>query len=288
MQAFNNFLVELSPEALCLLQFQRSTNSANSTLPQAGPLHIRILPQHAVGIGGSADIRKAEVFTGDSPPIFAALKIFHLPHTDKETVKKDHPTAPRIMFPWYDNGSIAQYLSDHPSIDPLALLLEVASGIEFMHRHDMVHGDLKCANIMIDDAGHARIIDFGLSRILSDVHGEGEEYYPSGTSLCWCAPELLVEGALRTKSSDIFAFGSTILELLTRSRPYASAHYNPLGLHVAIRDGARPREFAGALRSDVCEPKKVWSLLERCWDVADERPTIEEVICTLQGWESIL
>ncbi|KAF8526297.1 kinase-like domain-containing protein [Hysterangium stoloniferum] len=264
-------------------------------------------------MGGSANIWKAKMCTQDGPCIPVAMKIFLLPRTEIEnTIKRfnhevncclrlllghphitplfgiqNYPTAPQLIFPWYSNGSISEYFNNHPTVDPLPLILEVASGIQFMHDRGIVHGDLKSANIMIDDTGHARIIDFGLSRILSDTQDE-DTYHPSGTSLCWCAPELLIEGALRTKSSDIYAFGSTILELLTGSPPFASLPATPYGRHAAVCIGANPRDFAGPMRGDVCEPARVWRLLECCWDETERRPKIEDVRRVLEGWGSIL
>ncbi|KAF8526299.1 kinase-like domain-containing protein [Hysterangium stoloniferum] len=208
------------------------------------------------------------------------------PHIAPLLGKQNHPTAPRLIFPWYSNGSISHYLNNHPTVDLLTLILEVASGIQFMHDRGIVHGDLKSANIMIDDAGHARIIDFGLSRILSDTQGE-DIYHPSGTSLWWSAPELLIEGAVCTKSSDIYAFGSTILEVLTGSPPYASLP-TAYGRYAAVCIGVSPREFAGPLRGDICEPIRVWRLLEWCWDEKERRPEIGDVRRVLEGWGSVL
>ncbi|KAF8526295.1 kinase-like domain-containing protein [Hysterangium stoloniferum] len=276
-------------------------------------VYITPVGEVPVAMGGSAKIWKAKMCTQNGPCIPVAIKIFLLPRTEIEnTIKRfnhevncclrlllpghphitplfgiqNHPTIPQLIFPWYSNGSIFEYLNNHPTVDPLPLILEVASGIQFMHDRGIVHGDLKGANIMIDDTGHARIIDFGLSRILSDTQGE-DIYHPSGISVYWCAPELLIEGALRTKSSDIYAFGSTILELLTGSHPYVSLS-TAYSRHVAVYTGASPREYAGPLRGDVREPARVWRLLEQCWDKTERRPKIGDVRRVLEGWGSIL
>jgi len=303
--------LELSSEALRFIYEDNSVQNADMKPTKLPTLYINV-GEAPVSMGGSADIWKAKICTQDSPGIPVALKIFHLSRTEMENTmkrfnheikcclsllpghshitplfgKQNHSSAPRLVFPWYSNGCISEYLSKQPTVDPLTLILEVASGIQFMHDRGIVHGDLKSANIMIDDDCHARIIDFGLSRILSETQGEGT-YHPSGTSLCWCAPELLIEGALRTKSSDIYAFGSTILELLTGSHPYASLPTACL-LYAAVCSGVSPREFAGPLRSDIREPARVWRLLEQCWDETERRPEIGDVRRVLEGWGSIL
>ena len=70
------------------------------------------------------------------------------------------------------------------------------------------------ANVMIDDHGNPRLIDFGLSHSI-DMHVDGDlDVNPSGGfSVRWCAPELLKPGAMSTPSSDVYAFASMVLEV---------------------------------------------------------------------------
>jgi len=64
---------------------------------------------------------------------------------------------------------------------------------------------------MIDDEGHARLIDFGLSRLIDSEPGLMTS---TTSSVRWCAPELLSsDDAQVTKASDVYAFASTALEV---------------------------------------------------------------------------
>jgi serine/threonine protein kinase len=63
---------------------------------------------------------------------------------------------------------------------------------------------------MIDEHGHARLIDFGLAHF-TDTHVDVDP--DLGFSIRWCAPELLQPGAVSTPSSDVYAFASTVLEV---------------------------------------------------------------------------
>ena len=62
---------------------------------------------------------------------------------------------------------------------------------------------------MIDDEGHVKLIDFGVSRL---IDSEGLTTATGGSSTRWCAPELLRSGKT-TKASDVYAFASTALEV---------------------------------------------------------------------------
>jgi serine/threonine protein kinase len=84
---------------------------------------------------------------------------------------------------------------------------------------------------MVDDAGHAKLIDFGLSRLLETVGGT-----PVFTlsivsfSVRWCAPELiLVENAHATQATDVYAWGSTVLQVFHTLSAY-SVHPNRMGI----------------------------------------------------------
>ncbi|KAJ7279188.1 kinase-like domain-containing protein, partial [Mycena rebaudengoi] len=90
-----------------------------------------------------------------------------------------------------------------------------ARGLHYLHSKNIVHGDLKAANILIDNAGTAVLCDFGLARIKADmtsrtVQQDIQTVGPGSRN--WMSPELL-RGATPRKTSDIYAFGMTIYEV---------------------------------------------------------------------------
>ncbi len=88
------------------------------------------------------------------------------------------------------------------------ILRQIAIGLEHMHTVDIVHLDIKPANVLINEHGSLKIGDFGLSMRIGSTHdpdAEGDKYY--------MAPETL-EGCY-DKPADIFSLGLLILELAT-------------------------------------------------------------------------
>lgn len=85
-----------------------------------------------------------------------------------------------------------------------------------MHRHKLVHGDLKALNIVVDRLSRIRICDFGLTKLESSLTSTAMR--GSGTA-AWKAPELIstnpahFNGESKTLASDVFAFGMIIYEV---------------------------------------------------------------------------
>jgi predicted Ser/Thr protein kinase len=113
----------------------------------------------------------------------------------------------------------------------LELFRQVCEAVEFAHRNLLVHRDLKPANILVDGSGRARLLDFGIARLLD----EGGLSTQSLLTPEYAAPEQF-EGAAITLSTDVFALGVVLYELLAGSRPW-----NLPGLPLA---GATMRRFA--------------------------------------------
>jgi serine/threonine protein kinase len=123
--------------------------------------------------------------------------------------------------------------------EALRIVAHVAAGLDTLHRHGLVHRDVKPANILIDEHGCAALGDFGLSK------GRG---YTALTrpgqvigTIDYIAPEI-VQGDEATASSDIYALGCVAYECLTGHPPFADKSLVRVGfahLHEEPRD---PRE----------------------------------------------
>ncbi|MCC6440769.1 MAG: serine/threonine protein kinase, partial [Rhodanobacteraceae bacterium] len=99
-----------------------------------------------------------------------------------------------------------------------ALMRTIAEAVEYAHRLNVLHLDLKPANVLLDEAGVAHVADFGLARRLDDVLAM-EATEVSGTP-SYMAPEQGEPGAQPlTPATDIWGLGAILYELVTGQPP---------------------------------------------------------------------
>ncbi|KAF9663229.1 hypothetical protein SADUNF_Sadunf17G0016500 [Salix dunnii] len=114
---------------------------------------------------------------------------------------------------------------------------QILQGLGYLHSCKVVHGDLKCANILVTESGRVILADFGFSRSMED-HSQSLKL-GLGSSF-WMAPEV----AKRKRDgygypSDIWSLGCTVTELSTRKYPGYNAD-NAVAVDRAIRSGKGP------------------------------------------------
>ncbi|XP_022768242.1 mitogen-activated protein kinase kinase kinase 1-like [Durio zibethinus] len=94
---------------------------------------------------------------------------------------------------------------------------QILYGLKYLHDRNVVHRDVKCANILVDASGSVKLADFGLAKAtkLNDVKS------CKGTAF-WMAPEVVNQkGQGYGLPADIWSLGCTVLEMLTRQIPYS-------------------------------------------------------------------
>ena len=97
--------------------------------------------------------------------------------------------------------------------DILRHLIDTARAISHAHKRFILHRDIKPSNVLIDQAGHIKLIDFGISSNLTE-----QEEHSFSMTFAYAAPELLNEGTTNI-ATDIFAFGVLVHKLLTGELP---------------------------------------------------------------------
>jgi len=113
--------------------------------------------------------------------------------------------------------------------DALRIIREVADAVRFAHSKGVVHRDLKPENILIGEDGHARVLDFGLGRVVEGLARSialtGSLRSASGGSIvgtyAYMSPEQR-EGRTAGPEADVYALGLILHESITGSRPTGS------------------------------------------------------------------
>jgi serine/threonine protein phosphatase PrpC len=123
-----------------------------------------------------------------------------------------------------DGQTLSQWMIDHPrpSLEAVRAIVEqIARGLMAFHRLEMLHQDLRPANVMIDRAGTVKIVDFGSARVagILDATAAGE-YSLLGTAQ-YTAPEYFL-GEPGTPRSDLFSLGVMTYQMLSGRLPYGA------------------------------------------------------------------
>ncbi|KDQ07854.1 hypothetical protein BOTBODRAFT_590033 [Botryobasidium botryosum FD-172 SS1] len=197
-------------------------------------------------------------------------------------------SVPYLISPWMEYGHATDYVKGYPNADPLRLLADVADGIEYLHTfkpEPVIHGDLRGPNILISPSGNARIADFGLTELRTDVFDPdySTKFHKSGHPR-WKAREIIFaetkEAAQRNTTTDIYAFGRVMLELFTAEVPFFNVQETMVIVKV----------WEGELPQRPCDDKtiarglddKMWQLMTDCWhSTPSKRPSVAHVVARL-------
>ena len=124
--------------------------------------------------------------------------------------------TPLLVFEYVDGVTLRQHLDEHGRFnekDALSIIVRIATGLRCAHEQGIVHLDISPNNIMIDDQGRPRIMDFGLARVTAVIgkNQHGDRVF--GTPR-YISPEHITRKELTT-ATDIFSLGLLFYELLT-------------------------------------------------------------------------
>ncbi|KAK1225756.1 hypothetical protein PQX77_011299 [Marasmius sp. AFHP31] len=156
--------------------------------------------------------------------------------------------------------------------DLLKFMHEIAKGMEYLHSNGVLHGDLKAANVLVDDKIHCVISDFGQSEMKSEAYRISGTPAPHGT-LRWQAPELMGGLSQLTVEMDVYAFAITCIEVLSMGRMPWPLQDDDTVRHFVLRDDTRP----GIPQTRFSTPA-IQEIIRSCWSTNPfDRPTFSEV-----------
>ena len=146
----------------------------------------------------------------------------HVLKPTKQTRKRNYFY---IVLEFIEGQTLAQWMIDNPkpSVESVRNIIEqIAQGLRAFHRLDMLHQDLRPENIMIDNSGIVKIIDFGSTSVagIEDMMSSDEEQAILGT-VQFTAPEYFL-GEFATAKADQFSLAVIAYHMLSGKLPYGS------------------------------------------------------------------
>ncbi|KAL5560332.1 hypothetical protein UlMin_036543 [Ulmus minor] len=179
-----------------------------------------------------------------------------------------------IVTEYMPGGSLYDYLHKNHNVLKLPQLLQfaidVCRGMEYLHQADIIHRDLKTANLLMDTCNVVKVADFGVARF----QNKGGVMTAETGTYRWMAPEVINHQPYDQKA-DVFSFAIVLWELVTTKIPYDTL--TPLQAALGVRQGLRPE-----LPSDA--HPKLLELMERCWDGTPcNRPTFSDIRAELEN-----
>lgn len=132
-----------------------------------------------------------------------------------------------IFLEYVPGGSVQTMLNSYGALrEPLvrSFVRQIVTGLAYLHARDIIHRDIKGANILVDNKGGIKISDFGISKkieasnILSGAANNKNRPSLQG-SVFWMAPEVVKQTSY-TRKADIWSLGCLVVEMMTGNHPY--------------------------------------------------------------------
>jgi serine/threonine protein kinase/Tfp pilus assembly protein PilF len=165
-------------------------------------------------------------------------------HSERQVLARlDHPNIARLLdagitddggqyfvMEYVEGVPVTRFLEEHnASISSrLELFLKICSAVEAAHANSVVHRDLKASNILVTAKGDVKLLDFGIAKVMLAAADPKESVAP-GSELFTpvsAAPEQ-ARGETVSESTDVYALGVLLYEILTGCRPHRFPHRKP-------------------------------------------------------------
>ncbi|MGQ9730994.1 MAG: tetratricopeptide repeat protein [Candidatus Zipacnadales bacterium] len=162
---------------------------------------------------------------------------------------------PAIFLEYVDGGSVAGLLRERPLpvVKAVELALQVCYALQHAHlTAKIIHRDIKPSNILLTKSGIAKVTDFGLAHAVGEAQFSDERarHRVYGTPQ-YMAPEQFTPDAEVTVRADIYAFGCTLYEMLTRQWPFKATTPSEFKAKHESEIAPDPRTYNQALRPEL-------------------------------------
>ncbi|TPX31194.1 hypothetical protein SmJEL517_g05401 [Synchytrium microbalum] len=176
-----------------------------------------------------------------------------------------------VFLEYIPGGSVLSCLSKYGKFEEdlaRSLVYQILCGLKYLHDLNVIHRDIKAANILLDDLGVAKISDFGISKRQDNLVYQADSRLSVQGSIYWMAPEVARSQAYSAKV-DIWGIGCLLLEMLTGHQPWRNISGHVLYL---IGTGKSPQ-----IPDDVTDQAR--DFISLCFTVdAEKRPTASDLL----------
>jgi mitogen-activated protein kinase kinase kinase len=179
-----------------------------------------------------------------------------------------------IFLEYVPGGSVTALLRNYGAFEePLVknFVRQILQGLDYLHERNIIHRDIKGANILVDNKGGIKISDFGISKKVEDGMGAGNRMHRPSLqgSVFWMAPEVVKQSG-HTRKADIWSVGCLVVEMLTGEHPWATL--TQMQAIFKIGSSAKP-----AIPSDISTDAQ--DFLQRTFELDQEaRPSAAELL----------
>jgi serine/threonine-protein kinase len=170
----------------------------------------------------------------------------------------DGVTLDKMIAQTEDRGSTLPRLPLEAVLD---IMIQLCTAVSFMHKKRIIHRDLKPSNIMIGEAGHVWVLDFGLAKFA--IRGLDSTELPAMGTLGYMAPEQLAPGKKLPVDArvDIWALGTILYVLIAGFNPFQPDGDSTDSERIAANLFTEPQSLLELIPS--C-PAPLWAIVARC------------------------
>ncbi|XP_059179635.1 hormonally up-regulated neu tumor-associated kinase homolog B-like [Physella acuta] len=121
-----------------------------------------------------------------------------------------------IVMPYCPKGDLSRLLVELSTSDQQKYSRQITTAVEYLHSKNIIHGDLKPLNVLIDEHDNALVSDFGLSRA---VPNKTVEIFMNFGTMSYRAPETFLAERVNPFKADLYSLGVTLWAIALKKKP---------------------------------------------------------------------